>query len=303
MQSLPTLRQLQYLLALHKVKNFRQAAENCHITQPTLSAAIKEMENLLGADVLDRSRRKSVVFSPLGLEVVETAKKIAPHLESLMEKAKNMSAPLSGPIRLGLIPTIAPYFLPKILPALQKTFPNIEWQIVETMSVPLVEKLNNGQIDLAILAFPYETEGLSQEIFFQEKFICAAPKNTFKAKQILSFKDLDNKKLLLLEDGHCLRDHALSACKLQDKQEEKTFSATSLQTLIQMVDHGYGITLLPEMVIAQSVMPPNVALHKFKAPYPTRSIGAIWRSNDPQKDDLRKIVTLLRQISRKKTVP
>jgi LysR family hydrogen peroxide-inducible transcriptional activator len=296
MKNFPTLRQLQYLLALEETKNFRQAAENCNITQPTLSAAIKEMENLLGASVLDRSRRKSVVFSPLGLETIETAKKIMPYLDHLIEKVKNITAPLSGPIRLGLIPTIAPYLLPKILPTLQKTFPNIKWQIVEGMSASLIDNLNQGKIDLAILAFPYETDGLVHEIFFQEKFVCAAPKGNFKLDQRLTFNDLDNQKLLLLEDGHCLRDHALSACKLQQKQDKKAFSATSLQTLIQMVSHGYGITLLPEMVIAQGVMPANVALHEFKKPYPTRSIGAAWRPNDPQKRDLLEIVNFLKSL-------
>ena len=296
MKSLPTLRQLQYLQALFETKNFRQAAEHCNITQPTLSAAIKEMENLLGANVLDRSRRKSVVFSAFGLDVVETTKNITPHLDNLMEKAKSMTAPLSGPIRLGFIPTIAPYLLPKILPSLQKKFPNIEWQIIEAMSAPLIDKLNNGQIDLAIIAFPYDTEELKQEIFFQEKFICAAPKGTFKPNQKLSFKDLGNQKLLLLEDGHCLRDHALSACKLQHKRDEKTFSATSLQTLIQMVDNGYGITLLPEMAIKQGNIPKNVELHQFKKPFPTRNIGATWRPNNPQKSDILEIIKHLKSL-------
>lgn len=294
MQTLPTIRQMQYLLMLFEVKNFRRAAELCHITQPTLSAAVKEIEFLLGLPILDRSRKKRVVFTPFGLEVIETAKKIIPQLDQLIDTARRLGKPMSGPMRLGLIPTIAPYLLPDILPGLQKTFKNVEFQIIEDMSANLVEKLHSGAIDIALMAFPYETKDLNQLTFFEEYFYCAAQKGSFKKDQKLTINDLDNHKLLLLEDGHCLRDHALSACKLQNIKDQKALSATSLQTLIQMVSQGYGITLLPEMVLNQGIIPKNVTLHAFKKPTPTRKIGVTWRQKDPRELDITTIIVKMK---------
>ena len=295
MKTLPTLRQLQYLLQLHETMNFSRAAELCHVTQPTLSAAIQEMENLLGLPVLDRSRRKHVVFTAFGLEVIETAKKIMPHLYALSDKAKQMSQPLSGPMRLGLIPTIAPYLLPKILPVIQKKFLDIDFHITEDLTDNLVEKLQNGKIDVAILAFPYDTPGLSQSIFFEEPFYCAGTADSFK-KQKITLKDLEEKNILLLEDGHCLRDHALSACKLVDIHNTKTLSATSLQTLVQMVAQGYGITLLPEMFTKQGLLPKNVKAFPFQKPVPTRKIGAAWRTKDPLEADILEITGEMKRV-------
>ncbi len=294
MNNFPTFKQMQYLMALAQAKNFRKASEACHISQPTLSAAIKEMENLLGADVLDRSQHKKVIFTSFGKNVLETTKRIAPLMEDLKEKAKNLSAPFSGPIRIGLIPTITPYLLPTILPELQKKYPKIEWQIVEGMSANLIQKMKDGALDLAIIAFPYEIENFAHEVFFEEEFYCAAPKNFFGQKKTITYDDLEDKTLLLLEDGHCLRDHALSACKLQGKREEQALSATSLQTLIQMVEHGYGITLLPRMVIESSVVPQNVDIYRFKNPKPTRKIGVVWRKNAPNLLELKNISKTLK---------
>lgn len=293
MSALPTLRQLQYLLMLRKTMNFRRAAELCFITQPTLSAAIREMENLLGVDVLDRSRRKVVVFTPFGLQVVETANKIVPHVESLKTKAQRMKEPLSGPMRIGLIPTIAPYLLPDFLPTFQKSFKNIDFQIIEDVSAGLIEKLHSGLIDFAIMAFPYETENLNQMTLFEEPFYCAAKPQTFDKKDKISPHDLQGKKILLLEDGHCLRDHALSACYLQAPKDKKTLSATSLLTLIQMVDQGYGITLLPEMSIKQGLIPKNVEIFPFKSPAPARKIGVCWRKKDPQEINILTVMQML----------
>ncbi|HPF79269.1 MAG TPA: hydrogen peroxide-inducible genes activator [Alphaproteobacteria bacterium] len=296
MNILPTIRQMQYLLTLYETRNFRRAAEICHITQPTLSAAIKEMEILLGLPVLDRSRKKSVIFTAFGEEVIDTAKTIMPQLDHLIDKAKQMAQPLSGPMRLGLIPTIAPYLLPDILPDLQKKFRNIDFQIVEDMSANLIKKLHAGKIDMAVLAFPYETDGLNQMTFFEEPFYCAVQKGVFSKDQKLTLSDLDNHKLLLLEDGHCLRDHALSACKMQDIEDKKTLSATSLLTLIQMVSQGYGITLLPEMVLNHGVVPKNLSLHSFKKPVPSRKIGVLWRQKDPHEKDIKTVIREMKAV-------
>ncbi len=290
MNNVPTLRQLQYLIALEKTGNFRRAADMCFVTQPTLSAGIAEMEKLLGLDVLDRSQHKKLIFTPFGLEVLTTAKAIMPRLESLSHMAQQMSKPLSGDIRLGLIPTMAPYLLPTLLPALQNNFPNIDFQIVEAMSATLVTKLEESALDIALMAFPYETPNLKQKIFFDEPFLCASQKKTFKTKQKLTLNNLDAHKLLLLEDGHCLRDHALSACKMQNNEDKKTLSATSLLTIIQMVSQGHGITLLPQMVIDHGALPKRLDLHAFESPPPSRKIGAAWRAENPRASDINAIL-------------
>lgn len=294
MFAFPSFRQMQYLRALFDTKNFRGAAEICHVTQPTLSAAIFEMEQILGGALLDRSRRKKVVFTPLGLQTIDFIDKIFPVAERFLDKAKAMSAPLTGALRLGVIPTIAPYLLPDILPPLQKTYPNMEFHIVEDMSAALVEKLENGAIDIAILAFPYDTNSLNYNIFFEEPFYVAALKGDIEKKkkgaQKIAISDLLRYKLLLLEDGHCLRDHALSACHLQNVSDKKTLSATSLHTLVQMVAQGYGITLLPEMMLNQGVIPHNVSLYPFEDPVPTRKIGVAWRPKDPQLSDIEAVI-------------
>jgi LysR family hydrogen peroxide-inducible transcriptional activator len=295
MKTSPSLKQLYYLMKLHETKNFRQAAELCYVTQPTLSAAIQEMENLLGLPVLDRSQRKKVIFTSFGLEVVKTAKNVLPLVENLSDKAKMMAHPLSGPLRIGFIPTIAPYLIPYMLPDLQKKFPKLEFEITEDVTEQLIQKLHEGLIDLAILAFPCNTMDLKKVILFEEPFYCAAPKNLFKKKK-LEINDLKNQEVLLLEDGHCLREHAMSACKLMNTHGQKSLSATSLQTLIQIVDQGYGITLLPEMVVKKGFIPGTIDIHAFQEPVPTRKIGVAWRKKDPLEKDISVIIDRLGAI-------
>lgn len=294
MKNYPTLRQLQYLSALAETKNFRAAAEKCFVTQPTLSAAIQEMEALLGLPLLDRSNHKKVIFTGFGKKVLETSKTIFPALDKMMNAASAMASPLSGPLRIGMIPTIAPYILPIILPALTKSFPNIDFKITEAMSHVLIDTLNEGQIDLALMAFPFDTGRLEHIIFYEEKFICAAPYGGF-SKNKIKLDDLKNHNILLLEDGHCLRDHALSACKLNLKDQDQTLKATSLQTLIQMVAQGYGITLLPEMVIKAGNIPKNIVLIPFQNPAPSRQIGMTWRGKDPLLDNILAVTEQLKK--------
>ena len=280
MSAPPTLKQMQYLTALAQTGNFHQAAALCHVSQSTLSAGLKEMENLLGQNVLDRQNRKKTTLTPFGQEVLKTAKIVLNQVDTLVARAQMLNNPLSGPMRLGLIPTIAPYLLPHILPSLQAEFPNMEFQITEDLTANLIEKLNMNTIDMAIIAFPYNVTGFESQIFYEEPFYCAAPKGIFKQNEYIKISDLADKNVLLLEDGHCLRDHALSACALQNKEDKKTLSATSLLTLIQMVAQGHGITLLPEMVTKHSALPPNMVLHRFKGHIPKRIIGAIWRAQN-----------------------
>lgn len=289
----PTIKQLQYLTALAEENNFQRAADKCHVSQSTLSAGIMEMENLLGLSVIDRKNRKKTTLTPFGEEVLKTANDVLARINELTARAQNITAPLSGPFRLGIIPTIAPYLLPEILPKLQKNFPKLEIQITEDLTEHLIEQLHKSDIDLAILAFPYETEKLKQVIFYEEPFFAAAQKGTFKTKQV-STSDLEQHNLLLLEDGHCLRDHALSACKIELNKKQKSLSATSLLTLIQMAAQGNGITLLPEMVIKQGFLPKSLELTPFKTPKPTRQIGASWRENSLQSQTIKAVLQILK---------
>ncbi len=281
----PSLRQLSYLIAIHERGSFIAAADECAVTQSTLSAGIKELENILGQPLVIRGR-KAATLTPFGLEVSDNAQKIIGDTDRIVARSKLLSQPLSGPLRLGIIPTIAPYMLPDMLPKLIDEFPRLELQIHEDLTDRLLESLRKSQIDLALLAFPYDTPGMTQRFLFEEKFYAAAAQNTGPAADSINIKDLEPEKLLLLEDGHCLRDHALSACDLQLPKTRKTFSATSLPTLIQMVKAGYGITLMPEMACQINALPSGIRLLPFtdKRP-PTRQIGLCWRNNDPRKRD------------------
>lgn len=289
----PTLKQLHYLKALAETQNFLRAAEKCHVSQSTLSAGIMEMENILGLPVIDRKSRKKTTLTPFGADVLHTANSVLSQMNTLAARARNITAPLSGPFRLGIIPTIAPYWLPDTLLNLHEKFPNIELQIIETLTDHLITKLQDGEIDLAILAFPFETKGLKQTLFFEEPFFAAAQKGTF-AKQKIRTADLEAHNLLLLDDGHCLRDHALSACKLDIRSKSDNLSATSLLTLIQMAAQGNGVTLLPEMVIKHSALPPSLEITQFSSPQPTRQIGAAWRERSPQQETIKAILDSLK---------
>ena len=291
----PTLRQMQYLLALCKTKNFGRAAKACFVSQPTLSQAVVEMETILGAKLLDRSQRKKVAFTALGLDILSSATRILNEAETMVEKARAANEPLSGIIRLGVIPTIAPYLLPDILSSLQKQFPKFDFQLNENTSANLIAALEENEIDIALMALPYETRDLKQTTLFEEDFICASPKGTFTQNQILTVKDLDTHNLLLLQDGHCLRDHILSACKKSDDAKEQPFKATSLATLIQMVGQKFGITLLPAMVAKNGALPQTIDLHSFAAPAPSRQIGLVWNDRSYKKPNIEAIIKHLKK--------
>jgi LysR family hydrogen peroxide-inducible transcriptional activator len=278
----PTLRQLEYLIALEDTGSFSRAAEKCLVTQSTLSAGIKELETILGQKVIERGRKASL--TPFGQQTSDQARKIFTDVDSILARSKSLCLPLSGPLRLGVIPTIAPYLLPRILPGLQKQFPTLELQLHEDLTERLLEQLHQGRLDVILMAFPYDTPGLSQKILFSEDFVVACPKG-HKHPKAYKTEDLAGEKLLLLEDGHCLRDHALSACKIRLPRQRKTFSATSLPTLIQMVASGYGITLLPEMAGKKGALPSNLELIPFKNPKPSREIGLAWPKNSPLAQD------------------
>ncbi|MCB1783636.1 MAG: hydrogen peroxide-inducible genes activator [Alphaproteobacteria bacterium] len=297
----PTLRQINYLIALKDEKSFSRAAETCLVTQSTLSAGIRDLENIFGQTLVNRAGR-NITLTPLGSEIALQGQKMLEEIDLLIARAHQTREPLSGPLRLGVIPTIAPYLLPKILPTLKEKFPALELQLHEDLSGRLVEQIHNGRLDGILMAFPYETGGLEHHIIFEEDFLLAAPKNKELPKS-LTLEDLKPQELLLLEDGHCLRDHALAACGLQRPSARKTFSATSLATLIQMVAYGYGVTLLPEMALNPGIIPDNICLIPFKNPAPTRKIGLAWPKNSPQKKDLQHLFKAISSsINRKENV-
>lgn len=281
-----TLRQLEYLTAIEDAGSFSMAAEKCLVTQSTLSAGIKELETLLGQKLIERGRR-GAALTPFGQRAAESARRIFAETDALLAKSESLSAPLSGPLRLGVIPTVAPYLLPRILPGIQEEFPGLELQLHEDMTGRLLEELRRGRLDAALMAFPFDTPGMTQKTLFREEFIVACPKG-YAHPPAFEATDLDREKLLLLEDGHCLRDHALLACDIRPQSfqsRRRAFSATSLPTLIQMVGHGFGITLLPEMAARAGSLPPELELVPFSAPAPGRDIGLAWMQRHPKTRD------------------
>ncbi len=289
-----TVRQLEYLLAIKREKSFIAAAQSCNVTQSTFSAGIKELENNLDGKVVIRNRG-DVQLTALGDEISGLASTALTYIDGIVTTAKHMKDPLSGRLRLGVIPTIAPYFLPRILPFLQAEFPNMELELHEDVSERLVDQLFKRQIDGAIMAFPYNTGKLECHTLFEEPFYLASHHDQAPYTP-LKIKDLKPDNLLLLEDGHCLRDHALSACKLPAPTRRKSFSATSLATLIQMVGHGYGATLVPEMVVKHSPMPENIEITAFQDPKPTRKIGLAWFKSNPNERDILELLGALKDF-------
>ena len=284
----PTLRQLSYLIAIESEQSFKRASEQCNVTQSTLSAGIQELEHILEHPLVNRGQRKKVTLTAFGAEVPDKARKILNETDKITARAKQLKSPLTGPLRMGVIPTIAPYILPEILPILDRAFPALELQLHEDLSDRLVEKCEKGTLDMALMAFPFETPALSQFFLFEEPFTLAVPKGR-KPKADISTGDLDPGELLLLEDGHCLSDHAIAACGLQKPQKRKAYSATSLHTLIQMVANDYGVTLLPEMAARRGNIPDTIVTVPFIDPKPTRQIGLAWRSGHARRKEFEEL--------------
>ncbi len=285
---------MSYLIAIEESGSFNAAAEECAVTQSTLSAGIKELEEGLQRPLVIRNRKKAAL-TPFGAEVAEQARQILDKTDLIVKRSKILETPLSGPLRLGIIPTIAPYLLPDLLPKLANEYPRMELQLYEDITDRLIEKVEKNKIDLALIAFPYDTPNLTQLILYDEPFYAALSEKHDPDKNSIYIKDLEPDQLLLLEDGHCLRDHALAACELQDVVQKKTFSATSLPTLIQMVRHGYGMTLLPEMACSPETLAPGVKLIPFKdkAP-PIRQIGLCWKRGDPRIRDFETLASAIK---------
>lgn len=286
-QPLPTLRQLSYLLALARRRSFSKAAEDCLVSQSTLSAGVRELERLLGGRVVDRGGRE-IALTPLGEQAAARARTIMGEAEELVRLAHRRE-PLSGAFRLGLIPTIGPFLLPAALPELKKTYPDLQLYLREDLTAGLIGDLTAGQIDAAILAFPYEAAGIEFHDIGADEFVFAASReHVARLPAKLRPSDLDAEELLLLEDGHCLRDHAIAACKLLSPGRLKAFGATSLFTLVQMTAAGLGATLLPELAIAGGLsLGDGIAIRRFVKPAPQRRIGVAWRAGSGRAQEAR----------------
>lgn len=277
----PTLKQLRYLVALHKTDHFGRAAEACHVTQSTLSAGIQELENLLGAQLVERTKR-SVMFTALGNEVVRRAQGILNDVDDLTDLAEAAKDPMRGTVRMGVIPTIAPFLLPKIMPAIGEKLPHLQLHLREEKSADLCDLVRMGELDVVLYALPYECGNVEEMPLFPDPFVAAYPKGEAPA-DVIRTEDLDESKLILLDEGHCLRDHALEACQLLGRQARQELASTSLSTILPMVAAGHGITLLPGMAVDAGIAN-NAAVDivTFADTVPTRMIGLIWRKTNPR---------------------
>jgi LysR family hydrogen peroxide-inducible transcriptional activator len=271
------LRDLEYLVALAETGHFGRAAARCHVSQPTLSAQLRKLEDFLGVALVERRPRR-VVLTPAGTAVVERARRMLQDAEDIRGLARACQDPLSGPLKVGLIPTLGPYLLPRVAPKIARALPKLSLLLHEYQTAPLVERTLAGELDLAVLALPAETRGLVTRPLFEESFLVAMPAtHRLAARKRVKAADLEDEKLLLLEEGHCLRDQALEVCA-HVGTEEQAFRATSLETLRQMVASGLGLTLLPGLAAEGPFAgTQGLAVRPFAPPAPHRVIGAAWR--------------------------
>ena len=297
-----SLRQLRYLESLAETRHFGHAAEACAVSQPALSMQIKELEDELHLSLVER-RKSGIELTEEGEEIARRARTILASVRDLLDYAKHQEGVLSGALKLGAIPSIAPYLLPKALPELQRRFPGLSLQLRETVTENLVRELVTGDLDLILVALPIEDRELETVHLFDDRFILATKASAEPKRRRHANADmLAHERLLLLEEGHCLRDQALSYCHMLTPEARDSFGASSLATIVQMVASGYGITLLPEIAIESEVhRRKDISLLRFRAPEPKREIGLAWRKTSPRKADFEQFAALLREVARRPT--
>ncbi|GGZ67059.1 LysR family transcriptional regulator [Lysobacter xinjiangensis] len=291
------LRDLKYLVALADHRHFGRAAQASFVSQPTLSTQIKKLEDELGVSLVERAPRR-VMLTPIGREIADRARGIIAEVEAMTELARRSRDPEAGSVRLGLFPTLGPYLLPHVLPHIRERFPRLELLLVEEKTDAILQRLRDGRLDAGILALPVHDEQLRVEPLFDEPFVLAAPKShPIAARGALQADDLHDADLLLLEEGHCLRDQALDVCRLAGAGEREGFRATSLETLRQMVAAGVGMTLLP-MLAVQPPVPasPDVALLPFAGEPPHRRIAMVWRRSSAMGAFLERLAAEFRRL-------
>jgi LysR family hydrogen peroxide-inducible transcriptional activator len=284
------LRDLRYLVAVAEHRHFGRAAEACFVSQPTLSTQLKKLEEFLGVTLIERSSRQ-VMLTPVGERVVAQAQRVLRETDDLVRIAEQERDPRGGDFRLGIIPTVAPYLLPKILPVIRRSFPKLRIQLTEAQTAVVTRMLKQGDLDAMILALPTEEEHVVEAPLYTEPFYFAAAKQHPKAKQKqVSLADLENEEVLLLEDGHCLRDQALDVCNTHRAVENTNFRATSIETLRQMVAANVGITLMPELAVGRAGA---VRYIPFTGTPPSRNIGLVWRDTSTRSELLEELAACL----------
>jgi LysR family hydrogen peroxide-inducible transcriptional activator len=292
------LRDLEYLVAIAEHRHFGRAAEACYVSQPTLSTQLKKLERDLGVDLVERNPRQ-VLLTPAGEQVVERARVILGEADTIRGIARRAQDPEAGTIRMGLFPTLATYLLPHVVPPLHARFPRLELLLVEEKTEVVLQRLRDGQLDIGVLALPVGAAHLESQCLFAEEFLLAVPAHHPLAagEGCLDVSVLATEPVLLLEEGHCLRDQALSVCRLAGAAERDGFRATSLETLRQMVAAGVGITLLPELATRPPVAPsPDVVLRRLCPPAPSRRIAMFWRPTSSYHDLMPRVAEVLRTL-------
>lgn len=291
---LPPIRQLQYLVALRDTEHFGNAAKQVNVTQSTLSTGIKELERALGVTLVERTN-KSVCFTALGRQIADRSRYIIMQAEDLVDNARSLSDPTSIPVKLGVIPTIAPYLVSQYVIAIREAFESLKLYIREDTSARLIQELFDNKLDLALLALPYEAGQIQTRALYREGMHLAYHRNTrLLTASAEDFDALPDESLLLLDDGHCLRDHALAGCRLKNHKKIHTFGANSLQMLLQMVDNDLGVTLIPDMAVEAGILQgTNIATERLPIERFYRDIGFAWRKGTSREDLLEEMLTLL----------
>lgn len=284
---LPTVKQLQYFTALAELGHFGRAADRCFVSQSAFSTAIQDFEALLEVQLVDRTNRR-VAITATGKEIATLARLCLQDIGALVETARSAGRPLHGTLRLGIIPTIAPFLLPRVLPAMREAFPELTLLLTEDITTELRAQLRDGQLDAAIIALPFDLPGLEQQRLFRDRFMLAARLNTeLVDPKNFRINRLNEGSVLLLRDGHCMREHALEACRIKDSRSLTSFSASSLLTLIEMVDADLGLTFLPEMAIDSALLEhTQIELHPLKENQ-YREVGLAWRRGSARAREFR----------------
>ena len=291
----PSIRQLEYLVAVADHLNFREAAASCNVTQPALSTQLQQLEALLGVQLFERDTRR-VVATAAGLQLAEEARGILSATDHLLDSARAAGEPLVGRLRLGVIPTVAPYILPSVVQATRRAHPELVLLLQEDQTDRIVQRLHSGELDLLLLALDVDLRGAAELPLFSDPCVLVCPAGHPLAEGgVLAESDLEGESVLLLEEGHCLRDHAMPICKSAGMTEYADFRATSLGTLLQMVGAGIGVTLVPEMAIAgERNCNPGVIFRHFDEGGPSRSIGVAWRKSSAREEEFRALAETIR---------
>ena len=290
-----TLKQLRYLTSLARHRHFGRAAEDCAVTQPALSMQIRELEREVGAELVER-RPSEIVLTEIGRDVAARADHILTATRDLVDFARHRDL-LSGPLKLGIIPTIAPYVLPRMLPVLQKRYPSLRLEVRETQTRLLLDELVRGELDCVMLALPAEGADVEMLALFEDPFMLAVPAQDVPPRAPVTVGDVDQSRLILLEEGHCLRDQALAFCAAPRRDAPAALGATSLATVMQMVANGYGVTLLPRVAADVEARDARVKLLRFAAPQPGRTVGLAWRRTSPRGRDFEALGTIAKEAA------